>query len=152
MLLKNIVDAKHYQFVESYDNWQEAIYGVTKPLLDDGTIEKKYVDSIIENINTYGPYIVILPEVAMPHSTLGGEGVHDTAIGFCKVEKPVEFVPADESKNARLFFTLAAVDDNEHLKNMQMLSELLLNDGIIDDLLKAKTGQDLLEIDKKYSQ
>ena len=53
MLLKNIVDAKHYQFVESYDNWQEAIYGVTKPLLDDGTIEKKYVDSIIENINTY---------------------------------------------------------------------------------------------------
>lgn len=121
-------------------------------MLDDGTIEKKYVDSIIENINTYGPYIVILPEVAMPHSTLGGEGVHDTAIGFCKVEKPVEFVPGDESKNARLFFTLAAVDDNEHLKNMQMLSELLLNDGIIDDLLKAKTGQDLLEIDKKYSQ
>lgn len=152
MLLKNIVEAKHYQFVDHYDTWQDAIYGVAQPMLDDGTIEKSYLDSIVLNVNTYGPYIVILPDVAMPHATLGGKGVHDTAIGFCKVEKPVEFVPGDESKNARLFFILAAVDDHEHLKNMQMLSDLLLIDGIIDDLLKAKTGDDLLEIDKKYSE
>ena len=128
MLLKNIVDAKHFQFEESFNNWQEAIYGVARTLLDDGTIEKQYLDKVIENINTYGPYIVILPEVAMPHSTLKGDGVHNTAIGFCKVNKPVVFDPNDESKNARLFFTLAAVDDKKHLENMQMLSDLLSHD------------------------
>lgn len=152
MLLKNIVDAKHFQFEESFNTWQEAIYGVARTLLDDGTIEKQYLDKVIENINTYGPYIVILPEVAMPHSTLKGDGVHNTAIGFCKVNKPVVFDPNDESKNARLFFTLAAVDDKKHLENMQMLSDLLSHDGIIEDLLKAQNGDDLLKIDEKYSK
>lgn len=151
MLLKDIVDANHYLFVDSFDSWKDSIYGAAKPMLEDGTLEKVYLDNIIKNVDTYGPYFVIIPDVAMPHSTLGGEGVHDTAIGFCKVEKPVVFDQNDESKNARLFFTLAAVDSEKHLQNMSALSEMLLKDGIVDDLLKAHTKEDLLEIDKKYS-
>ena len=88
----------------------------------------------------------------MPHSTLGGNGVYKTAIGFCKSEQPVVFDPEDDSKNARLFFVLAAVDNEKHLSNMQKLSEMLMNEGIVEDLLNARTKEDLLEIDKKYSK
>lgn len=152
MLLKEIVENNHFLFVDSFDSWQDSIYGAAKPLLDDGTLEMEYLDKIIENVNTYGPYFVLMPDVAMPHSTLGGAGVNGTAIGFCKVETPVVFDPEDESKNARLFFTLAAVDNDKHLENMMALSELLLNDGIVEDLLQAKTKQDLLDIADKYSK
>ena len=68
-----------------------------------------------------------------------------------KTEKPVVFDPEDESKNAQLFFTLAAVDNEQHLNNMMALSEMLMKDGIIEDLLNAKTEQDLLDINNKYS-
>lgn len=152
MLLKTIVDLNHYQFVNSYESWESAIYGAGEPLMADGTIEKEYLDDIIKNVNTYGPYFIIMPNVAMPHSTLGGKGVHKNAIGFCKVEKPVKFDLQDESKDARLFFVLAAVDNGKHLENMSQLCDMLLKDGLVDDLLKAKTKDDLVAIDKKYSK
>ncbi len=152
MLIKDIVDAGHYLFVDKFEDWQSSIYGAAKPLLDDGTLDNAYLDKIIENVNEYGPYFVIVPNVAMPHSTLGGKGVYKTAIGFCKCETPVVFDPNDESKNAKLFFTLAAVDNQKHLENMQKLCDLLMKDGIVEDLLNAHSKEDLLNIDEKYSE
>ncbi|MBQ1379718.1 MAG: PTS sugar transporter subunit IIA [Erysipelotrichaceae bacterium] len=151
MLLKDIVEANHYSFVDSFDSWQDSIYGAAQPMVADGTLDNQYLDKIIENVNTYGPYFIIMPNVAMPHSTLGGTGVYKTAIGFCKVKEPVVFDPNDETKNARLFFTLAAVDNEQHLQNMVQLSEMLVKEGIVEDLLAAETKEDLLDIDKKYS-
>ena len=151
MLLKDIVEANHYSFVDSFDSWQHSIYGAAQPMVADGTLDNQYLDKIIENVNTYGPYFIIMPDVAMPHSTLGGTGVYKTAIGFCKVKEPVVFDPNDETKNARLFFTLAAVDNEQHLQNMVQLSEMLVKEGIVEDLLAAETKEDLLDIDKKYS-
>ncbi|MBQ1323353.1 MAG: PTS sugar transporter subunit IIA [Erysipelotrichaceae bacterium] len=151
MLLKDIVEANHYSFVDSFDSWQDSIYGAAQPMVADGTLDNQYLDKIIENVNTYGPYFIIMPDVAMPHSTLGGTGVYKTAIGFCKVKEPVVFDPNDETKNARLFFTLAAVDNEQHLQNMVQLSEMLVKEGIVEDLLAAETKEDLLDIDKKYS-
>lgn len=151
MLLKDIVEANHYSFVDSFDSWQDSIYGAAQPMVADGTLDNQYLDKIIENVNTYGPYFIIMPNVAMPHSTLGGTGVYKTAIGFCKVKEPVVFDPNDETKNARLFFTLAAVDNEQHLQNMVQLSGMLVKEGIVEDLLAAETKEDLLDIDKKYS-
>ncbi|MBO5527181.1 MAG: PTS sugar transporter subunit IIA [Erysipelotrichaceae bacterium] len=151
MLLKDIVEANHYSFVDSFDSWQDSIYGAAQPMVADGTLDNQYLDKIIENVNTYGPYFIIMPDVAMPHSSLGGTGVYKTAIGFCKVKEPVVFDPNDETKNARLFFTLAAVDNEQHLQNMVQLSEMLVKEGIVEDLLAAETKEDLLDIDKKYS-
>ena len=151
MLLKDIVEANHYSFVDSFDSWQDSIYGAAQPMVADGTLDNQYLDKIIENVNTYGPYFIIMPDVAMPHSTLGGTGVYKTAIGFCKVKEPVVFDPNDETKNARLFFALAAVDNEQHLQNMVQLSEMLVKEGIVEDLLAAETKEDLLDIDKKYS-
>ena len=151
MLLKDIVEANHYSFVDSFDSWQDSIYGAAQPMVADGTLDNQYLDKIIENVNTYGPYFIIMPDVAMPHSTLGGTGVYKTAIGFCKVKEPVVFDPNDETKNARLFCTLAAVDNEQHLQNMVQLSEMLVKEGIVEDLLAAETKEDLLDIDKKYS-
>lgn len=152
MLLKQIVENNHYLFVDEFESWEDSIYGAAKPFLDDGTVEKVYLDKVIENVKEFGPYFVLMPDVAMPHSTLGGEGVNKTAICFCKCKKPVVFDPNDETKNARLFFTLAAVDNDKHLQNMMMLSEMLMKDGIIEDLLLAETKEDLLDIVSKYSE
>ncbi|MBQ5554892.1 MAG: PTS sugar transporter subunit IIA, partial [Erysipelotrichaceae bacterium] len=76
MLLKDIVEANHYSFVDSFDSWQDSIYGAAQPMVADGTLDNQYLDKIIENVNTYGPYFIIMPDVAMPHSTLGGTGVY----------------------------------------------------------------------------
>ena len=151
-ILKDIVVSNHYIFCEGFADWTDAIQAAAEPLRADGIIEDSYIRSIIENVKEYGPYIIIAPEVAMPHSTLGGEGVHDTCLSFMKTEKPVVFDPEDPSKNARLFFTLAATDNEKHLSNMVALAEFLLKDGAIEDLLKAQNADDLIKVHWKYSE
>lgn len=151
-MLKDFVEKKHYSFHQRFDSWKDAIYAGAQPLVDDGTIEPVYIEEIIKAVETYGPYIVIDPgRVAMPHSTLGGAGVHGTTICFMKVEEPVSFDPEDPSKDARLFFTLAAVNPEDHLQNMMALADMLQNEELIEDLLEVKSPEDLLKVHEKHN-
>lgn len=149
-MLKEFVEKNHYKFIEKADSWQDAIRLSCQALEADGTIDERYAESIIECVNEYGPYIVIIPDVAMPHSTQGALGVTSSAISFMKVEQPVAFDADDREKDAVLFFTLAALDPDQHLENMQKLVELLSDDDVVEALKGAKSPEDLLEIQAKY--
>ena len=48
----------------------------------DGTIEANYKEDIISCVEKYGPYIVLMPNIAMPHSQEGAEGVHKDQYWF----------------------------------------------------------------------
>lgn len=52
------------------------------------------------------PYIVLAPNIAMPHSTESGDDVHGTEVGFMRVAKPVHFEKGNPDKDARIFFVL----------------------------------------------
>lgn len=145
-MLKEFVEKKHYKFCDAASDWQEAIRMSCEALEADGTVEANYKEDIIECVGKYGPYIVIMPHVAMPHSQECAVGVNKTAIAFMKLEKPVSFDPEDPDKDAQLFFTLASCDSEQHLANMMRLSEMLMNEAVIEALLKAKTPEDLLQI------
>lgn len=151
MLLEKILDNNLTSYHQEFASWQEAIKGCGETLIKEGFIDERYVEAIIKCISEYGPYVVILKDVAMPHSTLGAEGVYKTGISFMKVEKPVVFDNNDREKDARLFFTLAAVNNEEHLNNMMQLSELLMNEEIVADLLQAKNDDDFKAIITKYN-
>lgn len=152
MLLEDFVNRKLTSFQTSFDSWQDAIRGSGETLIKQGYIDDRYVKAVIACVEKYGPYIVIAPDIAMPHSTEKADGVYKTAISFMKVEKPVVFDPNDPEKNARLFFMLAAENHEAHLKNMMELSEMLMNEDLVSDLLKAKNDNDLLAIANKYSE
>ena len=58
----------HYSDKEPV-SWQEAIQESCLILLQKHIIDQSYVDEIIQCVETFGPYIIIAPEVAMPHSS-----------------------------------------------------------------------------------
>ncbi|MGL5258924.1 MAG: PTS sugar transporter subunit IIA [Lachnospiraceae bacterium] len=149
-MLREFVEKKHYLFVESVSDWKEAIRLSCKTLEDDKTVEKNYAEEIIRCVNEYGPYIIIIPGVAMPHSQEGATGVNNTAIAFMKLEKPVAFTEGDPDTEAQLFFTLASCNHDVHLENMQKLSMMLMNEEVVEELKKATTKEELLEIQEKY--
>lgn len=149
-MLRTFVEEKHYKFAESAKDWKEAIRMSCEVLEADGTVEANYKEDIIKCVEKYGPYIVITPNVAMPHSQEGAEGVNKTAIAFMKLEKPVSFEEGNPEKDAQLFFTLASCNPSQHLDNMAKLSVILSDEEIIEKLTEAHTAEDLLEIQKKY--
>lgn len=151
MLLKDIVDNKHYRFIDKAANWKDSIRQCCIPLEESGVVTSAYADEIIACVEKHGPYIVLMPNFALPHSMENSAGAKDTAIGFMKVEQPVEFDPDDRDKDATVFFTLASVNSDQHLANMRQLFKMLTNEELCSDLLQVKSPEDLLALDEKYS-
>lgn len=149
-MLKEFVEQGHYKFAREAADWEEAVRMSCETLERDGTVESNYKEDIISCIKKYGPYIIIMPNVAMPHSQECARGVHKTAIGFMKLDKAVSFAPGEEDKEAKLFFTLASCNPEQHLENMTKLSELLMNQGAVEALMQAQTPEDLLRIQEDY--
>lgn len=145
-MFKEFVAQKHYSFHEGFDDWREAIRAACAPLVADGTIQKEYVSYIIEKVEELGPYIVIAPEICIPHAERG-RGVNRTAMCFMKSETPVRF-HEDGEHDARIFVVLAAADDEEHIQNLMELSERLSDEETVAKLLAATTPEDLLAIEE----
>ncbi|MGM0239961.1 PTS sugar transporter subunit IIA [Enterococcus sp. AZ103] len=133
-------------------DWREAISESCQQLLNKGIINQTYIDEIITCIEKHGPYIVIVPQVAMPHSSDKSEGIFGTAIAFTKFKSPIVFESDDEEeKSASLFFTLAAKNSEEHMENIQNLSELLMTEGLIDQLVASESIEDYQRIMKEFN-
>lgn len=149
-MLREFVEQKHAKFAEQAKDWKDAVRMSCEVLEADGTVEANYKEDIIACIEKYGPYIVIAPNIAMPHSQEGASGVHKTAIAFMHLNTPVSFEPGNPDLDAQLFFTLASCDPEQHLSNMQRLVEMLSNEDLVKELAEAQNTDDLLELQKKY--
>ncbi len=145
-VLQTIVEKKHYKFVDSVPSWQEAVRLSAESLVTDGSVDANYYEQIVNCITKYGPYVVFEHEVAMPHSQENAEGVHKTGIGFMRVKNSVSFGKDEdgEEKSARLFFTLAACNPDEHINNIQQLMDVFCNEALLDALIAANTPEDIL--------
>lgn len=131
-------------------DWREAITESCQLLLDKKIIDQTYIEEIIRCVEEHGPYIVIVPEVAMPHSSEDSEGVFGTAISFTKMKQPIQF-ESEEEKSAILFFTLAAKNSEEHMENIQNLSELLMTEGLIERLVATNSIEDYKAVMQEYN-
>lgn len=149
-MLKEIVDHKRYCFHKRCASWEEAIAFSCEPLLRDGSIDERYVQAIIACVHKYGPYIVIAPDIAMPHASECADGVFATAISFMKVEESVCFDESDHDKDARLFFTVAAENHEQHLQNIMELAEELSNEELVQELLRVECAEDFRRVILAY--
>ena len=105
----------------------------------------------MECVRKYGPYIVIMPKIAMPHSQEGAVGVNKTAIGFMKLEKPVSFDPNDPEKDAAAVLHTGILQPGSASEQYDAsLSEMLMNEELVAELLEAKGPEDLLRLQEKY--
>ncbi len=150
-MLKYFVENKYVKFADEAKDWKDAIRMSCETLEAAGAVEERYKEDIIACVEKYGPYIVIAPNIALPHSQEGAEGgVHKTAVAFMKLSKPVSFEEGNPECDAQLFFTLASCNPEQHLENMSKLSDMLCNEELIEELANANSEEDLLKLQEKY--
>lgn len=137
--MKNILNGQ-IQVIESADNWEKAIEIAAQPLIKNGKIKYGYVENIIKNIKELGPYIILLPGVAMPHAR-PDENVMESSLSLLKINKGVSF--SEDTEDVKLMFVLAAKDSNSHIEIIEQLTELLGDDEKIEKLMKAETIEEV---------
>ena len=151
-IFQTIVEKKHYKFVDRVESWQEGVRLSAESLVADGSVDPDYCQQIINCITKYGPYVVFDHYVAMPHSQENASGVHKTSIGFMRLKEEVSFGKDEdgEEKTAKLFFTLASCNPNEHLDNIQQLMGVFCNEALLDALMAADTPEDILAAERAH--
>ena len=148
-VLQDLLKKETIQIIEQLSNWEEAVKEVANPLLKNGAITTSYIDAMIENVKTLGPYVVIGPEVAIPHAR-PERGVNKVGMRFLKLKQPVYFLN-DEKYPVRLLFCIAAIDNKTHLKALSQLTKLLSEKDNIEFLKVIDSSERIVELFEQYS-
>ncbi|MDF2673121.1 MAG: BglG family transcription antiterminator [Clostridiales bacterium] len=132
------------------DNWIGAIKLGTDLLIENGCVEDRYYDAIINNFKEFGPYMVVAPGIVLSHAR-PENGVNKLSMSLITLKNPIEF--GNKSNDpVKLIITLAASDNETHLKALSQLMDLFMNSEDMTQIFKASNKEDVIDIINKYSK
>lgn len=126
------------------DNWQEAIIAGCQLLYDQDYITAAYTQTILDNIEKLGPYIVIAPGIAFSHAS-HNTGVNKLGMSLIRLSEAVAF-GHETNDPVKLIFTLAPIDKTSHYNALTSLMELLVNQRDLNILFNTPKTKDILEL------
>ena len=103
--------------------WEEAVLAAGGLLERAGIAGPAYTGSMIDNVETNGPYIVVAPGFAFAHAR-PSPAVHHTGMSWVRLEQPVAF-GHQTNDPVSLVVALAATDDGAHAKAMAELAKVV---------------------------
>lgn len=143
MKIKDILKKENISIIDEKISWTDAIYRITKPLIEQGYVEERYPEEIIKNTNEFGPYYVLVEDVAFVH-TRPDQGVIDNQIAVLVNHTSVDF--KKNNKTAKLFIALAAAGSEEHLEIMAALADLLSDESKINQIINTNNTEDIYKL------
>lgn len=138
--LCKLLDLYRVQIVSERCAWQQSIRIAGQCLISSNSIEQKYVDSIISQLQYYGPYMFLTDTVILAHAK-PEDGVNTLDISLTVFKEPVVF---SGERKASLIIMLAAEDQEKHLKILQDILTLVSNENTIDLLTKCNSQEEVL--------
>lgn len=119
--------------------WPDAIYFAGEPLIREGSIVEKYLDSIISGTMYYGTYMFINSEVMLAHAK-PQDGVNRLDLSLTIFKTPIIF---NENRAAKIIFMLSAEDNERHLKIMNELLTLASTPGNLLRLWELNSADEI---------
>jgi PTS system ascorbate-specific IIA component len=124
--------------------WQDAIRAAGDILTRARIAGSAYTESMIENVENNGPYIVVAPGFAFAHAR-SSPAVYRTGMSWVRLGEPIAF-GHNANDPVGLVVALAATDAGEHRAAMADLAKLLANPEKRAALDNARTSADVLEV------
>ena len=141
---RKLIEKDFIQTMDHVDTWKDAIRIAAKPLLEHQCIQESYIDAMIQTVIDLGSYIVIAPDIAMPHARSEGR-VLKNSISILKLEKPVYF-DSDEASKATFIMPIACVDNENHLTMLAKVAEILGDPDTMEKILHTNDAEKLYEM------
>lgn len=137
--LKDLLPLSHIQIYPSVRSVEEAIRIAGKPLVNEGYVSPKYIETVIEHYDPEYPYSVISPDLAIPHA--GPEdGVYRVGMSLLKLDQPIAFA---ENISISLIVVIAPKDKKSHIKAVTHLYELAKIPSFISAMKNANYEKDI---------
>lgn len=130
-------------FSQKFSHWQEVIESAGRLLEKEGCITHEYTQDMINIVNENGPYIVVMPGIALAHARPEGH-VYQNAISVVTLKDGLNFGHSTNDP-VKVLFAVAAKTDEDHLKLFQKIADFLMSDDNIQKIKKAKSYEDVFE-------
>lgn len=131
----------------SVSSWEEAIRLAAQPLVINKSITPLYVETMIQQYDMTDPYIIIGPNLAIPHAS-PENGVNEVAMSLLRLEEGVEFA---EGQMVNVVVVIAAIDKQRHLRALMQLMKLAGYKEDIEAIIAAQSSEIIYDIINKYS-
>jgi mannitol/fructose-specific phosphotransferase system IIA component (Ntr-type) len=122
-------------------DWEGAVDGVGRLLLDAGKITAAYISGMKRVLTEMGPYAVIAPGIVLLHAR-PEDGVLEPCLGLMTLKQGVPFGHS-ENDPVDLVFALGAVDKQAHIEALRALAERLGEPAFLELLRAAQTDGQL---------
>ena len=131
-MIKDYLNSETIRLKVDAKDRKEAIEVAAECLIRQNKIKPAYVDKIFQAIDKYGPYIVLIPGIALAHAEPGPE-VLEECISMITLRKPVVFGHAVNDP-VQTVFVLASNSKTKHMKVLMDISKILMEDSFIQML------------------
>jgi len=125
----NIILTENINLKATAKDWKEAMRLSGKLLVNSNYVTEGYVDLTIKTVEEFGPYIVIIPGLALSHSR-PDVTVLKTGISLLTLSEPIHF--NCENDPVDIVVTLAAVNDTDHIGLLSKLCDYLSEEKNLD--------------------
>ena len=125
-------------------DWRAAITLAGDALVASGVTTDVYTAEMIAAVEDLGPYIVIVPGLALAHAR-PSPAVLKAGLSWISLSDPVPFGNAANDP-VSLVIGLAAPDHDGHLGIMSALASVLADDDVLTRLRAAETPAQVREI------
>ncbi|MCI7353365.1 MAG: PTS sugar transporter subunit IIA [[Actinobacillus] rossii] len=146
-MLKQFLPLNHIQLIDSVDNWKQAVQYSAEPLLSEKLIEPRYVECIFQLHQKIGPYYVIAPQIAMPHSR-PEDGVNEQALSLVVLKQGINF--GSDNDPVHIILMLAAKDNTSHLEMLSTVAELFSDENTIQQIIQSTNKAEIANIVYRY--
>lgn len=146
-MISEIMDESFCRINVTVKDWEDCVRQSGKILLENGCVEQSYIDDMVNVVNEYGPYIVIMPGVCLAHARPEA-GAKKIGVSVMTLAEPVYFGNPDNDP-VTLVLGLAAIDNNSHLDVIKDAVKFL-SDESIEKIHQCKTAKELSDHLKSF--
>lgn len=114
--------------------WQEGVRLAGECLVQNGSIDPRYLETIISQTMYYGAYMFLTDEVMLAHAK-PEDGVNRVDVSMTIFKTPVSF---GKEKAAKVIIVLAAEDQEKHLKILNDIMKIAEKEENIERLWQAE--------------
>lgn len=140
--MKSMLKRENVQIVEKVGSWEESVRVAVQPLVDQGYVESRYIDGIIDNAKEFGPYFVICPDLALLHAR-PDQGVLKRQLAVTVLREPIRF--KEEGPDVRVLVTLAATDADGHIEVMRRLATMFCDPDNITKIAESPSADEIYD-------
>ncbi len=147
-MLKDILNKNVIETDVECKNWRECVNKVGELLIKEGKVTPVFVKTMEETVERYGPYMILVPEVAFFHG-MPSENVSEICLSLITLKHSVYFNDFD-NQEIKCAFGFGAVDSDSHIKILQQVAGLLSDKEFIDLITHNGSKEDILNKIKEF--